>query len=246
MPISVICPGCHTRFKVSEKFAGKTGACPKCKNPIQVPDATNEVVIHEPELEAGAKDARGRSVLKPIRRKDTKFNPLVMTGAVGLAVVAVGVAWAARSATAQTQIVLMAIGAVVVAVPLSWAGYFFLRDDELEGYRSTSLAIRTGVCALAYAGLWGVYALLYPRLFGEGPFEIWNALPLLPFLAVGTGVAYVCYDLDLGSGFFHYSFYVAVTILLRLIMGLPALGPPAKESPGVALVLGVVRAMVGC
>jgi len=39
---------------------------------------------------------------------------------------------------------------------------------------------------------------------------------------------------------------VAVTILLRLIMGLPALGPPAKESPGVALVLGVVRAMVGC
>ena len=73
MPIHVICPGCHARFKVGDQHAGKTGACPKCKGPIQIPAAGDEVVIHAPELEAGAKDAKGRSVLKPIRRKEAKF-----------------------------------------------------------------------------------------------------------------------------------------------------------------------------
>ena len=63
MPINVICPGCHTRFKVGDQHAGKTGACPKCKGPIQIPAAADEVVIHEPESEAGAKNAQGRNVL---------------------------------------------------------------------------------------------------------------------------------------------------------------------------------------
>ena len=35
MAIDVTCPSCHTRFQVSDKFAGKSGPCPKCKNTIR-------------------------------------------------------------------------------------------------------------------------------------------------------------------------------------------------------------------
>ena len=37
MSIPVVCPGCRTRFKVSDRFAGQSGACPKCKAKIEVP-----------------------------------------------------------------------------------------------------------------------------------------------------------------------------------------------------------------
>ena len=50
MAINVVCPGCRSRFAVSEKFAGKTGPCPKCKQPIVIPTpAAKDVVVHEPE-----------------------------------------------------------------------------------------------------------------------------------------------------------------------------------------------------
>jgi len=139
------------------------------------------------------------------------------------------VAFASRSADGPDGW-LMTAGAMFIAPPLAWAGYFFLRDDELEGYRGINLAVRTTICSLAYAGLWGVYWFLYPRLIGDTPFEIWNVFSLLPLLVVGAGAAYVCYDLELGNGFFHYSLYVVVTILLRMAAGLPALGPTAKQS----------------
>ena len=72
MPINVTCPKCLTKFTVGDQHAGKTGACPKCKGPITVPSKEDEIVIHAPEFgEAGAKDAKGRSVLKPIARKET-------------------------------------------------------------------------------------------------------------------------------------------------------------------------------
>ncbi len=47
MPINVICPGCHARFKVGDQFAGKTGPCPKCKTQIPIPALGYEVVFHE-------------------------------------------------------------------------------------------------------------------------------------------------------------------------------------------------------
>ncbi|MCA9246062.1 MAG: hypothetical protein KDA42_03075, partial [Planctomycetales bacterium] len=83
MPIHVICPGCHARFSVSEKFAGKKGPCPKCKKEIQVPAATEEVKIHAPEhSEVGAKSAGGKLVLKPIERQETKVKPVLLIGMV--------------------------------------------------------------------------------------------------------------------------------------------------------------------
>ena len=93
MPIRVICPGCHTRFKVGDQHAGKTGACPKCKGQIEIPESDDEVVIHAPELEAGAKDAHGRSVLKPIARKEAKFQVNATIAIVGLAILAIAIAF---------------------------------------------------------------------------------------------------------------------------------------------------------
>src|SRR5690242_13692422 len=59
--IAVVCPSCHARFQVSEKFAGKEGPCPKCKQKITVPALGEEVKIHGPEEYEGAKDAKGHS-----------------------------------------------------------------------------------------------------------------------------------------------------------------------------------------
>lgn len=36
MAIDVVCENCKTKFQVSNKYAGKEGPCPKCKNNIVV------------------------------------------------------------------------------------------------------------------------------------------------------------------------------------------------------------------
>ena len=73
MPIQVTCPGCHARFKVSDKFAGQTGPCPKCKKPITIPKKEDEVVIHAPEA-YGPKGVDGTATLKPIERKESSAS----------------------------------------------------------------------------------------------------------------------------------------------------------------------------
>jgi len=222
MAISVICPGCHARFKVSDKFAGKKGPCPKCKQVIRVPAADEQVVIHAPEhSELGARDADGQYVLKPIARKQAKIQPVMLVGVAGACLFVLVVAVLLRGAEKNAW--MLAFGALALAPPLAVGGYSFLRDDELEPYTGRALALRTAVCSCVYAGTWGAYTYLYFRLFGDAPVETWNVLPFaVVFLCIGAGTAYVCYDLDLTSGFFHYSLYLLVTILLRLAMDLPA------------------------
>ncbi|MFV2067624.1 MAG: hypothetical protein ACC645_11650 [Pirellulales bacterium] len=221
MPIDVICPGCHARFKVSDKFGGKKGPCPKCKELIRVPDASEKVVIHAPEhSEAGAKDATGQYVLKPIEREETKVPPLVVAGIVALALVVIVLAFLLRGV--EEKRIFLAVGAIVLAPPLVLGGYTFLRNDELAPYTGRSLAVRTLLCSAVYAALWGAYTYAYFLMVGDAPVVAWNVLPLaVAILFVGGGTAFVCYDLDLGSGVFHYCFYLLITVLLRMAMGLP-------------------------
>ena len=230
MPISVICPGCHTRFKVSDKFAGQKGGCPKCKAVILVPKLEDEIVIHEPDhSEFGARNAQGVSTLKPLARVDAGISPIALVVLGGTIAVAFLVALVIRFSGSEPSYWLLGIGALAVAPPVCWAGYLFLRDDEeLEGFAAKELAIRTGLCSLGYALLWGAFALVYGRVVGSEPFQVWHALYFgPPFLFAGAGLAFSCYDLDLGTGFFHFAFYLVLTILLRLAMGLPAVGPLA-------------------
>jgi hypothetical protein len=73
MSIIVVCPGCLKSFKVSDKFAGKSGPCPKCKRTLQVPTKETEVKIHVPEAFAGGgKSAAGKLITKPIARVNAK------------------------------------------------------------------------------------------------------------------------------------------------------------------------------
>jgi cation transport ATPase len=212
---------------VHEKFAGKRGTCPKCKHVIEIPKASEEVVIHAPEhSEAGAKDAAGQHVLKPIARKKTTVHPVLVVAICGAVLVVVLAAWLLRGAEDKTP--FLALGAVLLAPPLCWAGYTFLRDEELEAHSGMSLAIRTAVCSAIYAALWAAQAYVYPAIFGESQPEVWSMVMVAPvYLFLGASTAYLCYDLDMGNGFFHYCFYLVVTILLRMIMGLH----PVYEAP---------------
>jgi len=227
MPINVTCPGCMTRFSVADKFAGQKGPCPKCKAPITIPKKEDEVVIHAPDhSEAGAIGAGGRHVLKTYKRTDTKFQPLVFTGVAGFVLLALFVALVVRSMGAP-ELWLKAAGAVILGPPLAWAGYTFLRDAELEAYAGKILMLRALACGLVYAALWGIFVFLGQQFFGDAfskGLEIWQMIVLLvPIFAAGTLAAYAAFDLDPGSAFFHCALYFAVTVLLRLVAGLPVL-----------------------
>lgn len=223
MPISVLCPGCKKRFQVSDKFAGKKGPCPKCKTIITVPEKTEEVVIHEPEG-FGPKDTSGRAVLKPIERKETKVSPGLVGTIVGVSLVVFLIAWWLRGQDVPT--ILLALGAMALGPPLAWGGYCFLRDDELEPHRGRELAFRVAACGLVYAILWGVcYLIAYYGLgLQSGELEVVHVSFLLPILvALGSFTAYVSLDFDFSIGAVHYALYLAVTVILRLVMDLPAM-----------------------
>jgi len=223
MPIPVVCPGCRKSFQVSDKFAGKQGPCPKCKTIIKIPDKGEEVVIHEPEG-FGPKDSTGRATLKPIARTETKVSPL-LTGAIIVAILAaLTIAWMFRSPEGEVPTLLLLIGAVLLAPPLAWGGYAFLRDDELEPYRGTELLIRAGICALVYALLWGLVALVKVYVFEGDQLEVVHMVFIAPVMvAIGAFSAFATLELEFGMGAVHYAFYLAVTVILRLIMNLSAI-----------------------
>jgi hypothetical protein len=244
MPIHVICPTCHARFKVGDQHGGKSGACPKCKGPIQIPKAEDEVVIHAPESEAGAKDAKGRNVLKPIKRKETKFQlnaALIIGGAV---VLVTAIAFLIGNSAEQLKDVLtyiLAGGAVLLGPPLAYAGYAFLRDDEMGAFVGTDLLIRSLACGLVYALTWGVYWYVGYTVFGSEPYsitglEIWQ-LGVLVGIAIGIGTftAFIAFDFDPMTGFFHFALFFVATILLRFLVEgsfLPGMSREVKK-PGV-------------
>jgi len=231
MPIQVICPGCHTRFTVADQHGGKTGACPKCKGSITIPEAGEEIVIHAPELEPGAKDSRGRSILKPIKRKQAKFSVNITVAVVGLVVLSAAIAWLLGRSLEDLGDKLpwvLAGGAILLGSPLSYAGYTFLRDDELGVYEGTSVLLRSLSCGLVYALLWGVYMFLGSQIFGSDAFEeglemVQIAGLIVPLLGIGAFAALVSFDLDFVTGFFHYALYLLTTIALRFVMDLPFL-----------------------
>lgn len=229
MPIQVTCPKCLTRFAVAEKYAGKEGPCPKCKGKITIPKLEDELVIHAPVGDA-PKDAKGRSVLKTAKRKDTKFQPLVAAGLAGAALLILLGALVLRFSPAlqQSPAVLLAFAAIVG--PLSaWGGYTFLRDAELEPFVGKELWIRCAVCGIAYAALWGVYCLIAGQINpewqvpGKG-LEIWQVLvPAAAAIGIGTLAAFASLDLEPAVGLLHCLMFFVITVGLRFVAGLPAL-----------------------
>lgn len=219
MPISVLCSNCKKRFQVSDQFAGQTGPCPNCKAPIKIPEKGPEVTVHAPEAFAsGGRGRGGELVTKPIARKQVKLNPVVAAAIGAGALVTVLVAYFARGLF-QDFYVARLIALALISPPLVLAAYWFLRDDELEPYSGKALYLRAGICALGYLILWGVFGYIADQ--GILTNELWTwffAAP--PFLFTGALIAYATLDLDMGNGFFHFAFYLLVTVLLRWIAGL--------------------------
>jgi hypothetical protein len=260
MPITIVCPGCHGRFSVSEKFAGKQGPCPKCKTVISIPKASEEVKIHAPEDYGGAKTATGKLVLKPIAREATKLSTTWVLAIGAATLITIGLAFMlgrafppdatpsdaggpavvekpdpTRNPLAAPSVVetteqgpkmqsnvpapLLTIGALALALPLVLAGYSFLRNDEMEPYRGRELLVRAAICAFVYALLWGAYWLL-------GQFGVLQQSPTFwvfvgpLFFVIGGAAAFFALDLEFGAAVMHYAFYLGITVVLRVIMGL--------------------------
>ncbi|MEA1951315.1 MAG: hypothetical protein U9N87_08020 [Planctomycetota bacterium] len=220
MSIQVICPSCHTRFKVSDKFAGKSGACPKCKGKIEVPAADQEVQVHAPEefSAGGARGASGKLTLKPISRTETKVTPVAVAAIVG-SILLVGIVTLLAGEILREQVMFRAIGLLFLSPLIAIAGYTFLRDDELEPHRGKSLYLRAALCGIGYTVLWAVFGYVAETTLTG---EIWEWIVVAPpFLVTGGLCALVCFDLDFGSGFFHYCFYLVLTMALRWAAGMP-------------------------
>ncbi len=225
MPINVVCPGCHKRFQVSDKFAGQTGPCPQCKTKIKIPEAKDEVVVHEPQT-FGPKGKAGVGVLKPIFREETRLTPLLMGiigGSIAAVVIAALIVRFSLGEGEEPSIWLLGLGAIILAPPVAYSGYQFLRDAELEPHRGQSLMIRVAICSVVYAVSWGIYAGIKAGLGLESmtPFYL---LYIAPFM-VGAGVtaAFACFDFDFTMAGLHYSFYLLVTVLVRILVMGPVL-----------------------
>ncbi|NBX30352.1 hypothetical protein EBR04_07925 [bacterium] len=222
MAIPVLCAGCGSRFTVSDKFAGKTGPCPKCKKPIVIPaSAVQAVTIHEPEPVTAAGPAGHASTI-PFRRVETPIPGVAWAGIGGGVVVAMLAAWLTgfvfRPGTPPEWLLLTA--ALLLAVPCVLGGYVAVRERELEPHRGRALWLRAVVCAAVYAGLWAVKGMLP----AEATAEMWQWIYLGPlFVLPGALAALATLDLDWGAAVAHFSFYVLFTSLLRWLAGLPPL-----------------------
>lgn len=219
MPIQVVCSGCKARFSVSDQFAGRTGPCPKCKQPITIPAApVKAVVIHEPEAPVTSSQGSGRMPTAPIASTETPPPrwklAAVAAGSVAaiLAAVIARAVWGPGLAPAW----FLGLGAVALALPCVLVGYGIARERELEPYRGRSLLLRAVICAAVYALLWGVRGFIP----AEMTTEMWQWLYIAPlFFGAGALASLATLDLEWAAAVAHYSLYVLFTALLRWAAG---------------------------
>jgi hypothetical protein len=232
MPIPVTCPGCLTRFTVSDKYAGKTGPCPKCKKQLLVPDKSQEVVIHAPES-SGPKDSKGVAVLKPLKRAEFKLSRVELIVAAVLTVLSIGLAVFGRVGFAEPPIWLLALGVLVLSFPLAWIGYTFFHDDELAEYSGTERLTRVGICAAIFAASWGLYWFLAFYMGNKTLADV-DSLQFAGFVVVmfivGTLGSLAAMELEIGQSLMHYSMFFGVTFILAMTVGLQLAEPLASGS----------------
>lgn len=227
MPIPVTCPGCLTRFTVSDKYAGKTGPCPKCKKQLVVPDKSQEVVIHAPEP-TGPKDTKGVAILKPLKRAEFKLSGFELLLGGILVIASFGFAIFGRYGFSEVPWWMPALGVIVLAFPLAWIGYSFFHDDELAEYAGSERLYRIGACALVFALSWGLYWFLAYYLGNKTLVQVdavqFSIFVVLMFV-VGTLGSMLSMELEIGQSLLHYSMFFTATFLLALVMGVSLAEP---------------------
>jgi hypothetical protein len=220
MPIIVVCPGCRKSFKVSKRFAGKSGACPRCKHRLRVPTLAEQVRVGAgDEARGGNHRARNRRAIKPIARTELVLKPVAVAALVAICLSTLAITWAGGKAGMFQNRLLDLCGLLLLSPPLVVAAYAFLRDDEREPYRGRALYLRAGLCALAYTALWGVIVYFDSRNILSGELYTWIFVAS-PVLVIGALAALASLDLDFGSSILHYASYLLVTIVLRWLAGI--------------------------
>jgi hypothetical protein len=227
MAIDVTCSKCYQRFQVSDKFAGKSGPCPKCKAIIKVPEKKDEIVIHAPEV-SGPKDSTGQAVLKPISRQEVRLQVPQIVAIVGSIVVVLIVALVLRVQFPGGKVpqLITILGSMLLGPPLAFAGYTFLRDDELAPFSGSEVLLRSLACGVAWAATWGAFWLIFaywydwkPLPAGEPNWQIMAAVvPIM--IAIGAFASQASFELEIMTGALHYAMYLGTTVLLRFIMGM--------------------------
>lgn len=224
MSINVTCPSCLTRFSVNDKFAGKSGPCPKCKSTIKIPDKSEEVVIHAPATDT-PKDSKGKSVIAPIRRQEAKISIPMIVGASLGAIISLGVALAFGISKTPPPAALLAGGAIALAIPLVAAGYWFLQSDELQGYQGKELWTRAAICGGVFAMSWLIYVFVPPligshdRLSEITPVEM--IITISAMIALGTAASVLAMELELAQGVMLFMLYFVITFVLAWLSGAP-------------------------
>lgn len=235
MAIPVTCPSCFKRFSVSDKFAGKTGPCPACQKPIKIPEKSEEVVIHAPDT-ATPKDSTGKSILSPVRRKEVKLGMPVILGASLGAVTVFAIAIGLRLSGDAPPTGLLAPASFLLGLPLVFVGYWFLQDDELEGFRGRPLLLRCALAALIFAVTWALYAFLPMYISGYESMAEISGLEMAIFIAlmiaVGTAASVLIFELEVTQGILHYMLYFAVTFALAWLAGTPLSAPLTGGAAG--------------
>lgn len=221
MAIRVTCPKCHTRFNVSDKFAGKEGPCPKCKSKIRIPDKTEEVVITAPSA-SGPKDSQGRAILKPIKRRETILSTVQLVLIAASIIGFLAVSFLMRTMIperAEFPILLLGLSSLIIAFPLVYVGYAFLRNQELDFYVGQELWGRVGICSVIYAMTWIAMPIAYfafDNHYEVGSYVIAGVI----MLGVGGVAGMYCFDLDYFMGSVHYGLYLGVCLLGRWLAGI--------------------------
>ncbi len=234
MAIQVTCAKCFARFTVSDKFAGQTGPCPKCKTVITIPALNEQVVVHESAK--GPKDASGRPVSRPIFRQETPITAIhwTMVGCGAVILLVVAVVGRLMYSTETFPWAGLGLGALLCGAPTAFIGYWLLRDPEAGGFGGQELWLRVAVCAAGFALLWG-FSPLMAFAFNEPvaqPSMLSQSVALALIMLAGGGISLLTFDLDYLMGLVHAVTYVAFCLIMRLIAGLPAIAGLGGASGG--------------
>ena len=238
MPIRVTCNKCHTRFNVSEKFAGKEGPCPKCKTKIRVPDKTEEVVIAAPKA-SGPVDSTGKAILSPLRRKETTISRVQLTLIAVSIIGFLAIAFVMRILIpdkAEFPMWLLGLSAFLIAPPLVYVAYAFLREQELDSFMGNELWARVLICSAVYALTWiamPLAAFAFNDSYEVGSYVIAG----VAMLGIGGVTGMLCLDLDYFLGSVHYGLYLGICLLGRWLAGVGFL--PINEPKATMVPVGV-------
>ncbi|MBE6427914.1 MAG: hypothetical protein E7028_04900 [Planctomycetaceae bacterium] len=224
MAIIVTCPGCHKSFSVRDEFGGRKGPCPKCKTVITIPMPDKTVTVHGGDAFAdGGKNAAGKLVLKPIKRRENIFKPKTAALIAFSALLLFLLTWLLGGVFRSSGIIAFA-GLILVTPPLVYAPWFFLRDTEaIEDLNRQELFLRTGICSAVYLAFWFSFVFFAPSLvdaFGSMFSYLTWPIAGIPLLIVGGLLASFIFDLEYFDGIIHSMFYVMLTGLLFWTAGL--------------------------